>query len=195
MNRWMTTTLLLVACAVGFAAGHGFAEEGEDMGFPLPEWMQKGPEHATLAKSAGEWDVTQTMWMVPGQPPVESKATSSASLLWDGRFVQSTFHGDMMGTPFEGHLLMAFDRVDKEYVAVWIDSMSTYLSVSRGTEKDGVTTFKSNDPDFMTGQKKPGEMVMKWIDDDTYTLTFQEPTADGAARTTMVMTYKRRKAE
>lgn len=195
MRHWKTTALVLIACGACFVAGQVFAGEGEVGGMPLPEWMQKGPEHEHLAKSAGEWDVAQKMWMAPGQPPMESKATSSASLLWDGRFLQSTFRGDMMGTPFEGRLLMGFDRVDKEYVAIWIDSLSTYISVSRGKEKDGVITFETNDPDFMTGQKKPARMVMTWADDDTYTLAFQEPSGAGEPTTTMEMTYTRRKSE
>jgi len=98
-----------------------------------------------------------------------------------------------MGTPYVGRLLTGFDRVDKEYVAVWIDSLSTYMSVSRGAEKDGVTTFKLNDPDFVTGKKKQTDMVLKWIDDDTYTLTFLESSDEGEPHATLGMKYIRKK--
>ena len=67
------------------------------------------------------------------------------------------------------------------------------MSVSRGTEKDGETKYVMNDPDWMTGKKKETWMVLKWIDDDTYTLTFLDPSGEGEPRKTMEMTYTRRK--
>lgn len=187
MKKLILTALVVVVCGACFVAGHVSAEEGAEGAFPLPAWMKMGPEQETFKKSAGSWEVEQKIWTMPGQPPMESKSTCKGTLLWDGRFLQTDFHGDMMGMPFHGRYLLSFDRVDKKYVAVWIDSLSTYMSVSRGTEKDGVLTFQLNDPDFMTGQKKPSEMVWSWEDEDTYVLTFREPFIGGEMRTTMQM--------
>lgn len=192
MKRLILATGLVVLCGACFAIGQLSAEEDEVGGMPMPEWTKKGEEHAGFAKHAGEWDVANKFWMAPDAPPMESTGSASTSLLWDGRFVEMDYQGEMMGTPFEGRLLMAFDRVDEEYVAIWIDSLSTYLSVSRGKAKDGVVTFETNDPDWMTGKKKKAHMTMKWVDDDTYVLTVLEPVEGGEARTTMEMTYTRK---
>ncbi len=194
MNKLMISAAALVVCGGCFLAGHVFAQEANEGGggFQLPAWTQKGPQHEGMQKSVGTWDVATKMWM-PGQPPMEGKDKTTSSLLFDGRFIESKYEGSMMGVPFTGRLLLGFDQVDKEWVAVWIDSMSTYVSVSRGPEVDGVITFKTNDPDWTTGKKKPAEMVMKWTSDDQYVLTFQEKGEDGAMRTTMEFTYTRQK--
>ena len=192
MSRWMTTAAVLVACGACFLVGQVSAQDdGGGGGMQMPEWAQKGPEHEAMKKWAGEWDVAQKMWMAPGQPPMEMAATNSAALLWDGRYLTSDFKGDYMGTPFTGRLLMGFDRADEKWVAIWIDSMSTYISVSRGVEKDGKITFETNDPDWVTGEKKKSEMVIEWKGDDQYVLSMMAAGPDGKPFTQMEMTYSR----
>lgn len=193
MKKWMMTAAVLVACGVCFVAGQVIGQEGEDAagGFEIPDWAKKGPEQVSLGKAAGEWKVNRKMWMAPGQPPMEVNETATGRMLYDGRYLEVDYNGDMMGTPFKGRLLMGYDRVDKEYVAVWIDSMSTYISVSRGPEQDGKITFHQNDPDWMTGKKVPSTMELEWKSDDVYTLAFIEPGPDGKPHTTMLFTYTR----
>jgi len=194
MHAWMKTAVAVAACGACFVAGHVVAQEDPGAGgFQMPEWAQKGPEQEAMAKSVGDWDVTMKMWMMPGQPPMESKGTAKAEMLYDGRYLKNSMDAEMMGTPFEGMSLTSYDRVDEEYVAIWIDSMSTYMSVSRGKEQDGAITYEMNDPDWMTGAKKKTSMAQKWIDDDTYMLTFMDTGPDGSPRTTMEMTYTRQK--
>jgi hypothetical protein len=191
-------TILAVVAACGGCSGAGQVVAQEDGGgatIPIPEWAQKGPEHDSMKKWVGDWDVAQKMWMMPGQPPMESTATSSTSALWDGRYLESDFKGDMMGTPFDGRLLMGFDRADSEWVSVWIDSMSTYISVSRGVEKDGKLTFVSNDPDWTTGEKKEAKMIIEWTSEDQYVLSFIGDGPDGKPLKSMEMTYTRRKSD
>jgi hypothetical protein len=196
MNKLMTSAAVLVACGGCFLAGQVFAQdEGGNAdgggGFPVPAWAQMGAEQEAFKKSVGTWDVHTKMWMAPGQPPMEGHDKATSTLLFDGRYLETMYEGSMMGQSFTGRLLLGYDRVDKEYVSVWIDSGSTYISVSRGPEKDGVITLAQNDPDWMTGKKKPTEMVLKWTNDNEYVLTFQEKGADGANRTTMEFTYTR----
>ena len=159
MNRWTKTGAALALTTVAFLAGHVSAQE-EPGGAPMmPEWGQKGPQHEQLAKTVGDWDVAVKMAMAPGQPPMEMQGRATGESVYDGRFVKLTYHGDFMGAPFEGTNILAYDRVDEEWVAIWYDSMSTYISISRGKEKDGVITYEMNDPDWMTGQKKKTTMV------------------------------------
>lgn len=195
MNKLMITAAVLTVCGASFLAGQVSAQDEAGGGMQIPEWAQKGPEHEEMKKWAGEWDVAQKMWMMPGQPPAEMAATNSARLLWDGRYLESDFKGDFMGTPFDGRLLMGFDRADKQWVAIWIDSMSTYISVSRGTEKDGKITFETNDPDWTTGKKVKSEMIIEWKGDDQYVLSMMSAAPDGTLHTSMEMTYTRKTSE
>lgn len=192
MRIWMFSAVVVAVGAACFVAGQVSAEEEDPAGFEMPEWTKVGPEHAELAKWVGDWDVKVEVWMQPDAPPMESMATCTYRSLWEGRFIESDFAGDMMGASFTGRLLMGYDRVDKQYVAVWIDSMSAYMSVSRGAMKDGVITLTMNDPDWMTGKKKESRLQIRWTDKSTACLTFQEPGEDGSDRTTMRMTYTRK---
>jgi hypothetical protein len=193
--RWTKTAAVVAACTVCFLAGHVVAQDDSGGGaMQMPAWAQKGPQHEVLAKTVGDWDVAMKMTMMPGQPPMEMQGRASGESVYDGRFVKLTFHGDYMGTPFEGTNILAYDRVDEEWVAIWYDSMSSYISISRGKEKDGVVTYEMNDPDWMTGQKKKTTMIHKWVDDDTYTLDMRDKAPDGNEYSTMFMTYSRKKA-
>ena len=194
MKKRLAAAALTLACGAGFLAGQGFAQDEGSGGMQLPDWMQMGEEQAGFKTFVGDWDVAQKVSMGPGQPPMEtSGASATGRLLWDGRFLEVDFQGDMMGTPYEGRWLVGFDRVDREYVHIWIDSLSTYMSISRGTEKDGETTFKLNDPDFMTNKKVETDMVLKRLSDDSFTMSFIEMSAEGEPNTTLVMTYTRKK--
>jgi hypothetical protein len=191
MRSWALTAAIVVACGGSFLAGRVLAQE-ESGGFELPEWTQMGPEQESFKKSVGDWDVHRKMWMAPGQPPMEANESATGRLVFDGRFLEVDYNGDFGGTPFQGRLLMGFDRVDKKYTAIWIDSMSTYMSVSHGTEQGGKITFDQNDPDWVTGEKKASQMIWEWKGDDAYTLTFVEPGPDGKPHTSMEFNYTRK---
>ena len=46
-------------------------------------------------------------------------------MLLDGRFLQQEFTGEMMGQPFSGVGINAYDNLRKRYVTTWIDTMGT----------------------------------------------------------------------
>ncbi len=193
MRTWTTSLVAVVACGACFVAGHVSAQEDPGAGgMPTPEWAQKAPEHAELAKWVGDWSVKTEIWMAPGQPPMESTATATYTSLWDGRFLEQDFAGDFMGTKFTGQLLMGYDRIDKEFVSIWIDSGSAYMSVSRGAMKDGVIRLEQNDPDWMTGKKTKTSMTVGWTDENTGVLTMLKPGPDGKDAMSMRMTYTRK---
>ena len=103
---------------------------------PSPEekaWMDwrvknvPGDAHKVLAARVGEWNLEVKNWMDPKAPPMVSKATASAKMIMDGRYLQETTSGTMGGTPFNGMGLTAYDIADKKYQGTWIDNMSTEL--------------------------------------------------------------------
>lgn len=92
-----------------------------------------GPEHAMLAKDAGDWQGKTTMWMAPNTDPVESEGVMTVTPILDGRFMKIEMTGEMPGMgPYNGSGLCGFDNVTKKYVATWIDNWSTAIMTGKG---------------------------------------------------------------
>src|SRR5215207_6026826 len=89
------------------------------MGAAEMEAMQKaaspGEPHKRLARMAGDWTMTNKMWMDPSQPPMESSGTMHADVIMGGRYVQSVWSGTFMGQPFEGRGMDGYDNLAKQY--------------------------------------------------------------------------------
>jgi len=192
----MRITTALIACALGvglFLLGRVSAEdEMEGAGGEMPEWMNLGPEHEELAKSAGNWDVAGKMWMAPGAEPMEFTATAKREMVLGGRYMREIFSAQFGPDAFEGWLLQGYDTIRKEWVHVWMDVSNPIMSIARGQTKDGVCTMLGEDPDMMTGKLSPTRTVVKHEGDDKGTMSMYT-TTDGAERMTMQMVYTRKK--
>jgi len=196
----MKLRVLLTGIAIGVVPllllGPVSAQEGEGgkgMGM-RPGWTELTKEHADLKKAAGDWTYTMKTWMAPGTPPMESTGTASGKLLWQGNYLELHIEGNMMGQAWKGRLLLGYDTIDKEHVAVWYDSMSPIISISRGKEKDGVITYEGMEACHMNpaGTKQKSKMTVKWENDDQYTVTFFKVQKDGTDQKTGELIYTRK---
>ena len=88
--------------------------------------------------------------------------------------------------------MLGYDTLAKEHVTMWVDSSSPYLSISRGTMKDGVITLTSKSPDFMSGEMVENKSVVK-VGKDTVNFSFFVKDKDGAESKSMMMEYTRKK--
>jgi hypothetical protein len=96
--------------------------------------------HKLLANLEGSWTTRTRSWMEPGKPPIESTGTCEQKMVLDGHYLRQEYTGDMMGTPFKGINLLGYDNHAKQYVSVWLDSMSTVIFYFEGTAgADGTT--------------------------------------------------------
>lgn len=100
----------------------------------------------------------------------------------------------MMGMPFEGKGLDAYDNVTKEFVSVWIDNMGTGVTVMKGNYDEKTKTFnyigESIDP--MTGQLVKYRSVTKHENNDK--IVFEMYTNQGGQEAKMfTMIYTRKK--
>ena len=139
-----------------------------------------GPEHERLAKMAGDWTFTNTMWMAPGQPPMQSTGTMHAETQMDGRYVVADWHGDFMGQPFHGRGTSAYNNVAKRYEDTWVDNMGTGIMYSTGTcDAKGVCTTSGDTWDPMSGQKMTMRSVMSWSGDNSFKTEMYAPGPDG----------------
>ena len=129
-----------------------------------------GEPHKLFASLAGSWTTTTKEWMEPGKPPTESTGTAEMKMLLDGRFLYQEYNAQMMGQPFSGIGIDAYDNMTKKYVTAWVDTMGTGIFMMEGTASaDGKTiTLKGSHPE-PGGGKMTHRAVWKILDNNTQT--------------------------
>ncbi len=127
-----------------------------------------GAPHKMLAKLVGTWTTRTRVWMEPDKPPMEGTGTCEQKVLFDGRYLQQKYIGEMMGSSFTGINLIGYDNHAHKYVSTWIDSMSTAIYYFEGTAgEDGKTITQVcsyNDP---VRGPTVWRSVTRIVDDDT----------------------------
>src|SRR6478736_3940597 len=129
-----------------------------------------GEPHKLFASLAGSWTTTTKEWMEPGNPPTESTGSAEMKMLLDGRFLYQEYNGQMMGQPFSGIGIDAYDNMTKKYRTVWMDSMGTGFFIMEGTASaDGKTiTLHGSHPEPNGGKMTP-RAVWKIVDNNSQT--------------------------
>jgi hypothetical protein len=126
-----------------------------------------GDVHAKLAKSVGNWRGDMTMWMDPSSQPVKQEATVKNEMTMGGRYLTSKWTGTMMGMPFEGVSILAYDNGTKKFYNTWMDNMSTGMTMMTGDWKEANKSveFRGTSSDPMTGKEMKMREVWTIIDD------------------------------
>jgi len=152
-----------------------------------------GEPHKLLASMAGSWTTTTKEWMEPGKPPTESTGTAEMKMLLDGRFLYQEYNSQMMGQPFSGIGIDAYDNMTKKYVTAWIDSMGTGIFIMEGTASaDGKTiTLKGSHPE-PGGGKMTHRAVWKIVDNNNQTFDMYGAHHRGKETKMLEITYTRK---
>lgn len=165
----------------GFAAGSATVvaqPEGEMDQDAMMQMMMKaatpGPQHAELAESVGAWKAHTSFSM--GGEVSEGDGTMQVKSILDGRFVMSHFDGVFSGMPFKGVGINGYDNVKGEYVAIWLDSFGTGITMLTGQKKGDDVVMQGTS----TGPMGEHEMriVTSRTDDDTMVDTFYDKMGD-----------------
>lgn len=149
-----------------------------------------GENQKMLAKSAGSWTATVTMWMQPGAPPMTSTATATNEMIMGGRYLKSTNKGNMMNMPFEGIGYTGYDNLKKQFVNSWIDNMGTGIMTMTG-QWDAATksiTYTGMMADPMSGKDIAIKEVWIFTDDSHQVMQMFYP-ANGQDFKTMEIKY------
>lgn len=159
-------------------------------------WKQMatpGEPHKLFATLAGSWTTTNKEWMEPGKPPTESTGTAEMKMLLDGRFLYQEFTGNMMGQPFSGVGIDAYDNMTKKYMTAWMDTMGTGIFMMEGTASaDGKTiTLRGSHPE-PGGGKMTHRAVWKIVDNDTQTFDMYGAHHGGKEMKVLEITYTRK---
>ena len=150
-----------------------------------------GDHHKHLHKMVGEFDGVAEFKTAPGAPPMIEKATMTSTLEFGGRFVRSVYESQFMGEPFTGIAYIGYDNDRKHYSSLWMDSMSTGMSMSTGECSDsGDEWVMWGEAPGPTGEFVKSKHVYK-LTDAGYTMEFYKETPEGMMHEGTI-TYTRR---
>src|SRR5262245_11618560 len=152
-----------------------------------------GEPHKLFATLAGSWTTTTKEWMEPGKPPTESTGTAEMKMLLDGRFLYHEYNAQMMGQPFSGVGIDAYDNMRKRYVTVWLDTMSTGVFTMEGTASaDGKTITLKGQHAEPGGGHMTHRAIWKIVDDNTQTFDMYGAHHGGKETKMLEITYSRK---
>jgi hypothetical protein len=153
-----------------------------------------GAPHKMLAKLAGSWTTKTKGWMDPDKPPMEGTGTCEQKMLFDGRYLQQEYAGEMMGDTFTGTNLLGYDNHAKRYVSIWFDSMSTGIYYFEGTASaDGKTITQMSSYDDPVRGPTVWRSVTKIVDDNTMEYEMFLTSKGGKEEKMMEMTVTRKR--
>jgi hypothetical protein len=152
-----------------------------------------GEPHKLFATLAGSWTTTTKEWMEPGKPPTESTGSAEMKMLLDGRFLYQELNAQMMGQPFSGIGIDAYDNMTKKYVTAWMDTMGTGIFMMEGTSSaDGKTiTLRGSHPE-PGGGRMSHRAIWKIVDDNTQTFDMYGTHHGGKEMKVLEITYTRK---
>ncbi len=154
---------------------------------------EPGEPHKQLASLAGNWTTQTKEWMEPGKPPTESTGSVEMKMVLGGRFLQQEFSGEMMGHPYSGMGISAYDNLLKRYVSTWIDTMGTGVFVMDGTASaDGKTITLKGQHAELGGGHMTHRAVWKIVDGNTQTFEMYGTHGHGKEMKMMEITYTRK---
>lgn len=159
------------------------------------DYMTPSKLHKMMASWDGKWNGTVTMWQSPGATPTISQGTATNSMIMGGRYQQVVFTGNMMGQPFEGRSLLAYDNAKKIFTSTWIDNMGTGIMVIEGPwdESSKSMTLKGMtvDPAAGTGKEMAVKEIFTIKDDKNQLMEMYGNGPDGKEFKMMEIKYSR----
>ena len=151
-----------------------------------------GEPHKLFSSLAGNWSTTSKEWMEPGKPPTESTGTAEMKMLLDGRFLYQEYNAQMMGQPFSGIGIDAYDNMSKKYVTAWMDSMGTGIFMEGTASPDGKTiTLRGSHPE-PDGGRMTHRAVWKIVDNNTQTFDMYGAHKGGKETKMLEIVYTRK---
>ena len=164
MNRLTFALLALAAVCTSLSSSAQTSDEMQAM----MAYSTPGDIHKMLAKSAGSWTATLSMWMQPDTKPVSSTASCVNEMILGGRYLQAKNKGVFMGQPFEGIGLTGYDNAKKQFISTWVDNMGTGIMTMTGSWDEASKSIKYSGTmvDPATSKDVPVRQVWRFVDDN-----------------------------
>lgn len=144
------------------------------------DFMTPGDMHKWMAKFDGNWSGEVTTFWDPAKPE-KSKATATYRMIYNGLYQLGEFAGNMMGTPFQGQGILAYDNAKQQFINTWIDNMGSGVVVMTGQYDPQTKTLNlagfQTDPMTKKDANIREEVMMP--DDNTQIVTMYGAGMDG----------------
>lgn len=190
------TCLCIVLTAVPVLAKDKKGEKPMDQQAMMELWKKlatPGEPHKLFATLAGSWTTQTKEWMEPGKPPTESTGTAEMKMLLDGRFLYQEYNAQMMGQPFSGIGIDAYDNMSKKYVTAWMDTMGTGIFMMEGAASpDGKTITLKGSHLEPGGGKMTHRAVWRLVDANTQTFEMYGTHGHGKEMKMLEISYTRK---
>lgn len=185
------TALALLACAA-LVASPAVADTHAEGAHAMPKPIEVGPAHAHFKTMAGNWTMTQTMYM-PGGKTMTAQGTQTVRTVLDGLGMSFDTSAAMGPMTMKGHGASFWVPGKKKYQTTWFDNMShNGMWTGWGTWDEKTKTLNETisgpGPD---GKETSMRMVTVVTSDDAYATTFYMPGPDGKEMKGMHIAYAR----
>lgn len=142
-----------------------------DMMAEMTKLATPGVYHQALGIMVGDWSAKSSFSMGPDAPPTEGDGTMTVKWVLGKRYVQSHFHSEVFGQPFEGIGFIGYDIAHEQYVSSWMDTMSTKITHMKGGEElnDALVLYGTSTTPM---GDNPMKMVTTFTDPNTWVDTF-----------------------
>ena len=150
-----------------------------------------GAAHEYLAQFEGTWRAQMRMFV--GGETLEGRGTARSEMVLGGRFLQTTFKGELMGQNFIGMGLDGYDNVEQKFVSTWADTNGTMIVMLEGEQaEDGEARSMSGSyTDPVSGKKKQTRSEIKIVSTNRYTYEVWEKAGRGGFEKTMQIIFSR----
>ncbi|MDT7043579.1 DUF1579 domain-containing protein [Candidatus Nitronereus thalassa] len=197
--RFMNLALICFFLVMTTVPGHA-GEKHSDMPMDMQKMMEMyqkmatpGEPHTLFASLAGSWTTHMKEWMEPGKPPMESTGSAELKMLLGGRFLYQEITGQMMGQPFSGIGIDAYDNIQQKYVTAWMDTMATGIFMMEGTASpDGKTITLTGHHEAPGGGHMSHRAVWTLVDANTQTFVMYGTHPGSSKMKMMELTYTRK---
>lgn len=196
-------TLVLMIAIPGLAPGQEKQDQPPEGMSPqesaeMAAWEKAatpGPNHELLSDFVGTWDTKVQVWMGPDADPQESSGKSENRWVLGKRYLHSTYEGDFQGGPFHGIGYTGYDNIEKKFVSVWMDTISTTFMVEKGDYDPSSRTFtyysEFKDP---MGNKVLNKSRVRLLGKDKHVVAMWHKKGDADYVKALEITYTRSKS-
>ncbi len=152
----LTKRPMLIVLALSSLSLFSFTSFQESPGESLAKMEQLGEflatpseQHSFFQHFVGDWTTSTSVY---GMEP--SSGVASNNLILGDRYLEGTYSGALMGTPYEGKMTLGFDKYKRKYVVTFIDTLGTSIKYAEGMLDKSKRTLSLWGPmdEWMTGE-------------------------------------------
>jgi hypothetical protein len=193
-GAFLCAILLLASAAFPQDAAQNHQNDAAPARQSAADSTQPGAPQASLAKLAGDYTRAITFVGQTGSAAAPSSGTSKFSVVLGGRFLLEESQDTVFGRPVEGLRIYGYNNATKRYEMIRMYTMSTGMTLMKGTSSDGGKTIEFTGDTQTAGM---GQMTLharlRQIDDDQFVVTMSTAGPDGKDSPFQETTYTRKK--